>query len=212
MSVDPALLKAWVKGWALAKSVSAPTQYGEGFRVDVDWPEQKVRYVFPAITDHFCQLLQSITEPWHYLKVCAPPSDLLGLLPPNWKLMPLRYLMCLDTRMKDSRKPLPSRYSLEVSVEGPVFITKVIFNKEETAAIGRAVFAEGYCIYDRIETNPSHQRLGLATTIMKTLESIALEHKIEKSILVATEQGKQLYETLGWKLTSLYSTAVIPAG
>jgi hypothetical protein len=45
---------------------------------------------------------------------------------------------------------------------------------------------------------------------MKELEKIALSKGISKNFLVATEEGKPLYESLGWKLYCLYTSIVIP--
>lgn len=46
---------------------------------------------------------------------------------------------------------------------------------------------------------------------MKELEKIALSKGVSKNFLVATEQGKSLYESLGWELYSLYTSIVIPS-
>jgi hypothetical protein len=46
---------------------------------------------------------------------------------------------------------------------------------------------------------------------MKQLEQIALSKEVSQNFLVATEEGKSLYESLGWELYSLYTSIVIPS-
>ncbi|WP_346320326.1 GNAT family N-acetyltransferase [Chitinophaga sp. YIM B06452] len=65
-------------------------------------------------------------------------------------------------------------------------------------------------IYDRIETAPLHRRKGLATIVLKKLEDLAMSRAKTKGLLVATQAGKVLYEALGWKLYSAYTSIVIP--
>ncbi|WP_288375666.1 GNAT family N-acetyltransferase, partial [uncultured Chryseobacterium sp.] len=62
-----------------------------------------------------------------------------------------------------------------------------------------------------IITEKNHQRKGLATFLLKELEKIALSRGVTNNLLVATEEGKLLYETLGWKLYCLHTSVVIPA-
>jgi len=45
---------------------------------------------------------------------------------------------------------------------------------------------------------------------MHKLEKIALAKGIKQNVLVATEEGKGLYTSLGWDLFSLYTSIVIP--
>uniref|UniRef100_A0AAU6WTY8 GNAT family N-acetyltransferase n=1 Tax=Chryseobacterium endophyticum TaxID=1854762 RepID=A0AAU6WTY8_9FLAO len=72
------------------------------------------------------------------------------------------------------------------------------------------ILVGGLAVYDRIVTHQDHRRKGLATHIIKELESIALSKGISENFLVATELGKLLYESLGWKIYCLYSSLVIP--
>lgn len=55
----------------------------------------------------------------------------------------------------------------------------------------------------------NHRRKGLGTLLMKELEKIALANNVTTNFLVATEEGKSLYISLGWEIYSFYSSAVI---
>lgn len=74
---------------------------------------------------------------------------------------------------------------------------------------GRVVCLDNWAIYDRIETSQYHQRKGLGSCLFGELQKIADKKGIENNILVATEEGRLLYESLGWKVVSLYTSVVI---
>lgn len=109
-----------------------------------------------------------------------------------------------------SKTELPKGYILDVNDDTPVPIVRVLTSEHMEAAIGRVVFVGHFAIYDRIETHPHHRRNGLASIVMKTLEALAINRGIRKGILVATTEGKVLYEKLGWSVYTPYMTAVIP--
>src|SRR3546814_7066017 len=73
------------------------------------------------------------------------------------------------------------------------------------ATIGRVVVVDGFAIYDRIETRPEHRGRGLARAVMMKLEAIGREKGAVRGVLVATPDGRALYEGLGWELHSPYT-------
>ncbi|WP_142682755.1 GNAT family N-acetyltransferase [Chitinophaga polysaccharea] len=207
--IDPNIVEKWLKGWALSRGLPLPVKSGSGFRVEVGWPGQKARYVFPNFTNEFTDLANTIIEPWVFLKVCAPPDAIKNILPSAWVLQPPGFMMTCFTPMSPCKRGLADEYKLEVKNEVPVSIAKVLTINGDIAAIGRLVFVDDFVIYDRIETDALHRRKGLATIIMKTLENIAVSRKKTNGVLVATEAGKALYESLGWTLYAPYTSVVI---
>lgn len=209
-TIDANMVEAWVKGWALAREVPAPIKSKDHFKVDVGWAHQKVRYVFPKLTETFRHLAHNISEPWHFLKICMPPEAVATILPAKWTIQPVGYMMTCNQPMHFTKGLLPEGYKLDIDESSSVPIIKVIAPDDEVAAVGRIAFADGYAIYDRIETHLDHRRRGLASIVIQALEQIMHGRGVTKSVLVATAEGKLLYEKLGWQLYSLYTTAVIP--
>ncbi len=66
------------------------------------------------------------------------------------------------------------------------------------AASGHVSAVDGYAIFDRIITAPDYRRRGLGSLIMRSLVSLALEHDVEEGLLIASMDGQQLYQSLGW--------------
>lgn len=89
------------------------------------------------------------------------------------------------------------------------FVIRILTENNEVASEGRVVIIDDLAIYDRIITNSNHKRKGLASFLMKELENIALSKGVFKNFLVATQEGKSLYESLGWELYCFYTSIVI---
>lgn len=207
---DPHIVATWAKGWAIAREVSPPVPDSGAFRIEVGLPDHVRRYIFSAATAAVRQLADTITDPYIFLKVCAPPDVVSTLLPPGWIIQPQAYMMTCFGAMAPVNTVLQEGYVLDISEDIPVPIVRILTTQGEVAAIGRIAFVGDYGIYDRIETHESHRRRKLGSVIMKTLEAVGTAHGINKGLLVATREGRALYETLGWRLHSLYTTAEIP--
>lgn len=209
--VPAVLIERWLNGWSVSRGVSLPVKYKSGFKVDVGWEEQKSRYVFPVLNEDLIHLAESIEEPWIFLKVCAPCDELTELLPDRWTVQPQGYLMMSENnsdKIKD--RALADTYTMETEVsEDGVYLIKIKDRNNELASSGRVVCIDGWAVYDRIETSQHHQRKGLGSYLLTELQKVAEKKGIENNILVATEQGRLLYESLGWKVVSLYTSVVI---
>ncbi|SEW52711.1 GNAT family N-acetyltransferase [Chitinophaga arvensicola] len=210
--VDPQLLETWLTGWSLSRGLPIPVPDHGGFRVDVGWPDQQTRYVFAGPGERLQHLAATIRDPWIFLKVCAPVAVVRALLPDRWVIESPAFMMICPTPMTGPSAELPAGYQLDTDMQTSVPVVRVLTTGGQEAAIGRIVFVNNMVIYDRIATHPDHQRRGLGTVIMKSLEGIAAANGITRGVLVATSAGRALYETLGWQLYAPYTTAVIPGG
>ncbi|MCP1253606.1 GNAT family N-acetyltransferase [Elizabethkingia sp. S0634] len=209
--VSAELIEKWLNGWSVSREVSLPVKYKSGFKVEVGWENQKTRYVFPALNEDLIHLAESIDEPWVFLKVCAACSELTEILPDRWTIQPQGYLMMSENNpYKFENRVLADGYSMEteISDEG-VYLIKIKDKNKDLASSGRVACTDGWAIYDRIETSQFHQRKGLGSYLFAELQKIANKKGIENNILVATEEGRLLYESLGWKVVSLYTSVVI---
>jgi GNAT superfamily N-acetyltransferase len=210
LGADPRVVEAWVNGWALARETPLPVRDKGGFRVDVGWPQQRVRYVFPRVVAGVQQLANTIVDPWIFLKVCAPPEAMRGILTPRWVIQPPGFMMTCFGPMGASGASLPEGYTLDLREDLPVPLARVLTAHGEVAATGRIALAADFVIYDRIETHPDHRRRGRGRSLMKALEEIGRGRGKTQGLLVATANGRALYEALGWRIHSMYATAVIP--
>lgn len=205
--VDPAILNAWLSARSVARNLPMPVPEFGGFRVDTKSDAEVARWVFPKTCSGLEELARFISEPLHLLKLCGGAHQLRAALPRGWVLHTPSYFM-RATQMPPERG-LADGYKIETKQMGAVIEACIFSETGALAASGYAAEACGAIIYDRIVTEPDHRRKGLGHVLMRTLheawhDSSALE------LLVATEEGRALYSTLGWEIISPYSTASIP--
>jgi hypothetical protein len=203
------ILEKWLKGWALSRELPLPIKYKSGYMIDVGYENQKKRYVFTEPNNDYIQLSKSIDEPWVYLKACTAPDKLKSILSKNWVIESQGYMMSCSRQMSFSNHNLSDDYKFEFDNYNSTFVIRIVTKNGELASIGRVVLVDDLAIYDRISTEANHRRKGLGAILMKELEKIALANNVSNNFLVATEEGKSLYLSLGWEIYSLYSSAVI---
>jgi GNAT superfamily N-acetyltransferase len=210
LKADPAIVRIWVEGWALTRQVTPPVFEKGAYRIEVGLPDQLRRYVFSGYSDWVRQHAEAISEPAIFLKVCAPPEFVQPNLPARWHIQSPGFMMLLTGTMQCEATSLPDGYVYDHQVHDGVTIVNILDRGGEVAATGRIAFPGDLAVYDRISTHENHRRKGLGRSVMKRLEMLSREQGIQRAALVATPDGRALYEPLGWQLHCLYTTAVIP--
>jgi GNAT superfamily N-acetyltransferase len=204
---------AWIRGWALTREVDPPVAHADGFHIAVGLPRQAARYVFPHPSAAIADLGSSIAHPWVYIKACATSEQLRALLPDRWRIEELHYLMTCEAHPFPGVGDVPTGYAMEVddamAATGRGHV-RVVAPDGAPAASGHVALGARLAIYDRIVTEPAHQRRGLGRAVMHALQALARAHGRHEGVLVATDQGRALYESLGWRLRSPWAGAVIP--
>ncbi|MGO4221261.1 hypothetical protein AB4Y64_05335 [Lysobacter sp. TAF61] len=206
--VDPDLVFAWQAAHSIARGAPAPVHHRGGFRVDTHSEKEVKRWVFPRSCDGLREIAHEITAPRHYLKLCGSDEELRSALPARWEVQPANYFM-MAAAQTSAEKPLPSGYRMEVQQTGPVTRACVIAPDGGLAASGSAAEAAEVFIYDRIETALDHRRKGLGIAVMAALGA-ARKAVASPQLLVATADGRGLYENLGWAVLAPFAAATIP--
>lgn len=202
--VAPHLVQAWLVARSIGRGLSGPVADRGGFRVDTQSDSEVVRWVFPAVGPGLEELGRSIREPRHFLKLCGACDLLRAVLPDPWHIEPPGYFM--ETKASPRVRPLAEGYRADVERSRSTTNIRVLSDAGELAASGSAAETDDAFIYDRIVTLPEHRRKGLGHFIMWALGECRSNSTIPQ-LLVATEEGRALYEGLGWKTISPLSTA-----
>jgi GNAT superfamily N-acetyltransferase len=202
------LVGAWLTARSVARGLPEPVPEFGGFRVETNSDQERVRWVFPKFTQGLVELGTMIRDPAHIIKLCGSRDRLRRALPDRWMVHEPSYFMTAGS--EPPPRELPPGYQLEVECLGPVAIACITRCVDgELAARGFGAAAAGVFIYDRIETNSDDRRKGLGTAVMLALWKAKPEPNA-RELLVATQEGRVLYERLGWQVLSPYSTASIP--
>jgi GNAT superfamily N-acetyltransferase len=199
---------AWAKGWTLTRNKSSPVKQAYGCKIDLGFPEGLERHV---VVDDDAAILGELTNalrtPGTWLKVCAPPEKVTPILHESWQVQAPEYLMAVA--LTESIIVARDGYGLSLSTAGEVTDAELRDRDGQLAAKGRVAHSDGIATFDQIITEPAHQRKGLGRLMMAALGNRAMAHGARVGVLVATEEGRALYQTIGWVLVSPVTAAVI---
>lgn len=154
---------------------------------------QTLRKVASAVTKSPKRLLTVITEPG---TAVFSASEVDGLE----KVSDEEKLMVVDMDTQDVEDPITPEGFTTHRENFEHWTLFTVLEGETVAARGRVAVVGNYAILDRIYTSPDYRRQGLGTFVTRALIAIALEEDVEEGLLVATADGQELYEYLGWTL------------
>ncbi|MFI2190015.1 GNAT family N-acetyltransferase [Streptomyces sioyaensis] len=139
----------------------------------------------------------SVSAPRTWMKMPAEPEEIESWLPQGWAWEESGHLMAVDLMATDP--VAPEGYTTTVETIGAVTYARVLDAAGEQAAQGQMASLGEAVVVDRVVTEEAHRRRGLGNFVMRTLADRALETGAVLGVLGATDAGRALYETLGWK-------------
>lgn len=77
-------------------------------------------------------------------------------------------------------------------------LTYTVESGDSVAAVGTVGVLGEVATFDAVETTPLFQRRGLGRHVMTTLSQQAFGRGARRGVLAASDQGRQLYQSLGW--------------
>ncbi|WP_030021200.1 GNAT family N-acetyltransferase [Streptomyces monomycini] len=193
------IVGTWVAGWAVSRRTPPPVEKPWGFYVEVAGNADEVgRHVLPEAEElSIRSATASVSEPRTWMKMPAEPEDIEPWLPQGWAWKESGHLMAVDLMATDP--VAPEGYTATVETMGAVTYARVLDAAGEQAAQGQMASLGGAAVVDRVVTEEAHRRRGLGDFVMRTLADRALEEGAVLGVLGATDAGRALYETLGWK-------------
>ncbi|GAB4060257.1 GNAT family N-acetyltransferase [Catellatospora paridis] len=204
----PGLIAGWVHGWAVSRAAPVPVAVPQGWRIDVGVPGHRLRYVLHTPDDQsLSRLGERQNAPGTWIKVAADPAYLRAALPPPWAMADTGFLMT-TTLTGDADKP-PAPYTIRTTITDVVVVT-VLDATGTPVASGRLAPAGVIGVIDQVETAPAHRRRGLGKTVMRLLGHHAVQLGVHTGALVATDDGRKLYGTLGWTVRTPIAAAHVP--
>lgn len=202
--LSDSLVQNWVTGWARTHdyelrhegAVHSARLGPESERweyVVFDPEDMELHKVAAAVAKSPQRLLTVIAEPDSEV-MNLKEVDGLELISDEEKLM------VVDMETQDVEDPItPEGFTTHRDdYEGWTLYT--VSYEGDVAARGRMAVVDDYAILDRIYTSPNYRRRGLGTFVTRALLAIAHEHDVSEGLLVATADGQELYEYLGWTL------------
>ncbi|MFD8549393.1 GNAT family N-acetyltransferase [Streptomyces sp. NPDC059649] len=193
------IVRTWVAGWAVSRQTSPPVKKPWGFYIEVaDNPNEAGRHVLPEPEETLVRsAAASVSIPRTWMKMPAEPVEIESWLPQGWEMAEIGHLMAVD--LMATSPVAPQGYTATVETDGAVTYVRVLDTAGAQAAKGQMAALGEAVVVDRVVTEESHRRRGLGSFVMRTLADRALEESAVLGVLGATDDGRALYETLGWK-------------
>ncbi|WP_104116374.1 GNAT family N-acetyltransferase [Arthrobacter sp. B1805] len=203
-SADNELLQTWIAGWTACRGYE-PHDDGRTTSVLLtDQQNQTEHFLFEPDTDQFLELARETKQdPTRVLTVVTNRAqDLLDAAAPLRMRVTDRQqsLMSVDMHGQDVEDPRApgDGFTLERSSEGTC--RRVTVHADGLLAARGSVSVVGdFAVYDRIVTEEGFRRRGLGSYVMRALTAGVLEDDVTTGLLMASADGRALYEFLGWR-------------
>ncbi|MEU6994707.1 GNAT family N-acetyltransferase [Streptomyces sp. NPDC046465] len=198
--MDAELVRSWVEGWVVSRGAAPPVVEPWGFTVDVGLSGHITRHVLADADEPLVRkITETATAPGTWLKVFLPPGIVAPWVAPGWRFDDDGFLMTAPLRPTVAETP--DGYQVRSWTRGGVTRLLVLTLDGAFAARGQvAVPGPGRtAVFDQIETSVDHRRKGLGSLVMRTLANVAAEAGSSAAVLGATDEGRALYEFLGWR-------------
>ncbi|AEV84777.1 N-acetyltransferase GCN5 [Actinoplanes sp. SE50] len=203
------MLGAWLRAWTRSRGTPVPETVPGGWRVDVGLPGHRQRYLLHTYDRRsLSDLARRESAPGTWIKTAGGEADLHAAVPPGWERADTYQFMTITFGARPLT--LPSTYTMAIDRTGPLSTVTIIGEQGDVAASGRLVADGAFGMVDRIETAAGHRRRGLGTAVMNTLARAALDGGARTGVLIATDDGRQLYESLGWSARVPIAAAFVP--
>lgn len=197
------LVRTWVSGWAKCRGYTPQDNGGSVSVLLADQQDQLETIVYEPTIGEFLELARETREsPDRILTVVTNRMyDLMNAsVPLEMRITDSsQALMCLEMDGQDVEDPRPpdDGFKLEHIREPSCRRVSVTVDGEE-AARGSVAKEGEYAVYDRIITEDRYRRRGLGSFVMRALTAAILEDDVETGLLMATADGRHLYQHLGW--------------
>lgn len=203
-------IDAWAFGYASARGYPPPEPVSAGLWLEVGKPEQRGRFVLRRFDPTMlAELARSIETAGVYIEAFAARETVVPLLPENWTVRERAYLMTTELGVPEALSATLS-YRPFVQDDGAVIRVEIKDERGDLAASGACALVDGASVFDQILTQEAHRRRGLGTLVMNALTRRALERGAQQGVLIATPDGRALYQALGWALWSEVTSVISP--
>lgn len=197
----PDLVMAWGRGRAISRSTPPPVAVPGGFRAHVDASSGRVRHVLHTHTaDVIERITAEQTAAGSQLRLAGPTSALHDAIPPDWTMDAAGHLMTAP--FTPHRSGVPEGYRITVTTEGELTVAVAWETNGSPAASARLGRSGAFGVFDQVQTSPAHRRRGLGTALMDALSHRAVDLGMTTGLLVGSDEGRMLYEALGWTYRS----------
>ncbi|ARZ66224.1 hypothetical protein SMD11_0558 [Streptomyces albireticuli] len=147
-----------------------------------------------------------VADTW--IKAAVEPQDIGPWLPRGWVVdeEEAGHLMAVD--LTATEPVVPEGYTASLETDDGVTYVRVLDADGGLAARGQLALLGHGAVVDQVVTEEAHRRRGLGAFVMRALADHAVAEGASLGVLGATDEGRALYETLGWKSHSRLAACI----
>lgn len=204
----------WAFGYCAARGYAPPVAASlpAALWFDVGKPDQAGRLILGnASGEAATAAFASVEAPDIYVDFAAPRDAILPHVPADWRPRDPMWLMATGAGTTAAPRSMAD-FTIEIAESDHRCEAVLRHNDGSLAARGVIGLHDRVAVYDQIVTEAPFARRGLGSAIMAELGRLAQSRGVTESLLVATADGKALYERLGWSLRSDIVSVISPLG
>jgi GNAT superfamily N-acetyltransferase len=201
---DAELLQTWITGWSACRGYEPRRDARSTSVLLTDQQDQTEHFLFEPTTGLFLELAaETRDDPTRVLTVVTNRmQELIDAAAPLRMRVTDRQqsLMSVDMDGQDVEDPRPPGDDFTLEREHSGACRRVTVRADgELAAHGSVSVVAEHAVYDRIVTEDGYRRRGLGSFVMRALTAGVLEDDVTSGLLMASADGRALYEFLGWR-------------
>ena len=202
----------WAFGYCAARGYGQPVAATNppALWFDAGKPDQAGRFILGSASgEAAAAAFAAVDAPHIYVDIAGPRDAIRPHIPPHWQPRDPMWLMAAGPDMPAVRAT--PDFTIEVDESADRFEAIARDDNGSLAARGVLGIHGTTAVYDQIVTEAQFGRRGLGSAIMAELARRALRRGATEYLLVATADGKALYERLGWTLRSDIVSVISPS-
>ncbi|WP_146069620.1 GNAT family N-acetyltransferase [Arthrobacter sp. B0490] len=202
--IDRQLLGTWITGWSACRGYE-PRDDGRTTSVLLtDQQDQTEHFLFEPTTELFLDVAaETRQDPLRVLTVVTSRmQELIDAAAPLRMRVTDRQqsLMSVDMNGQDVEDPrAPGDDFVLGRIRDGACRRVTVHSHGRLAARGSVSAVGDHAVYDRIVTEEAFRRRGLGSYVMRALTAGVLEDDVTTGLLMASADGRALYEYLGWQ-------------
>lgn len=203
-----ALARIWAEGWSVSRRTPR-TELPWGVYLEVGRPGWVGRHVLVEPTAGVVRsVAASVEVPDTWLEIPVEPRRVAPWLPEGWVIDAEESGHLMAVGLRPAEAVALDGYSAAIEAVDDVTFVRVRDGAGQLAAQGQMAVLGHAGVVDRVVTQEAHRRRGLGGFVMRTLAGEALARGARLGVLGATDEGRALYETLGWHLSAPLTSCV----
>ncbi|QIM62384.1 hypothetical protein A1D29_03215 [Pasteurellaceae bacterium Orientalotternb1] len=193
----------WIHGWSIVREIDHLQPIENGYCFSLNDGKRELEWLLFS-PDNLAETLPKVSNRDYF---CISGIDEHFIVPQGWYSNMTADMMICEN-LPQQAVTLPENFTIESNERENRVVLKVFNAEQQRVCQGQAGFYNGFIVYDSIATEPPFRRQGFGTLIMALLTEKAVKRGISKGLLCASEMGKPLYLSLGWKSLGQYVRVV----